>query len=57
MGMGWPQQIDVRIDGELMHRFTIGGAPGTPAVSGGYAGNATSFGSPEWEEYMQFADR
>ena len=56
MGMGWPQQIDVRIDGELMHRFTIGGAPGTPAVSGGYAGNATSFGSPDWEEYMQFED-
>ena len=57
MGMGWPQQIDVRIDGELMHRFTIGGdAPGTPAVSGGYVGNATSFGSPDWEAYMHNAD-
>ncbi len=57
MGMGWPQQIDVRIDGELQHRFSIGGeAPGTPAVSGGYAGNATSFGSPDWEAYMQFED-
>ena len=57
MGMGWPQQIDVRIDGELMRRFTIGGeAPGTPAVSGGYAGNATSFGTPDWESYMQFED-
>ena len=57
LGMGWPQQIDVRIDGELMHRFTIGGdAPGTPAVSGGYVGNATSFGSPDWEAYMHNAD-
>ena len=57
MGMGWPQQIDVRIDGELKHRFSIGGeAQGTPAVSGGYAGNATSFGSPDWELYMQFED-
>ena len=57
MGLGWPQQLDVRIDGELMHRFTIGGdAPGTPTVSGGYTGNATSFGSPDWEAFMHDAD-
>ena len=57
MGMGWPQQLDIRIDGELMHRFTIGGdAPGTPTASGGYTGNATSFGSPDWEAFMHDAD-
>ena len=58
MGMGWPQQIDVRIDGELMHRFTIGGdAPGTPAVSGGYVfGSVSSFSSPDWEVYMHLED-
>ena len=31
MGMGWPQQLDVRLDGKLLKRFTVGGdAPGTP---------------------------
>ena len=31
MGMGWPQQLDVRLDGKLIKRFVVGGkAPGTP---------------------------
>jgi cytochrome c5 len=55
MGMGWPQSVDFRIDGELMQRISVGGAPGTPSPSGGYAGNATSFGSPDWEAYMHDA--
>jgi hypothetical protein len=55
MGMGWPQQLDVRIDGKLLKRFTVGGkAPGTPAASS-YAGDGEPgfAGAPEWETYMQ----
>ena len=51
MGMGWPQQLDIRLDGELLRRFTMGGdAPGTPAPM-----SFTGPGEPadiEWEEYM-----
>ena len=39
-GMGWPQQLDVRLDGKLLKRFTVGGAgkgrpprPATPAMA------------------------
>jgi len=55
MGMGWPQQIDVRLDGRLLKRFTIGGnAPGRPAASS-YAGDGEPgfAGAPEWEAFMQ----
>jgi len=55
MGMGWPQQLDVRLDGKLIKRFTVGGkAPGTPAASS-YAGDGEPgfAGAPEWETYMQ----
>ncbi|MEE2790274.1 MAG: DUF1592 domain-containing protein [Acidobacteriota bacterium] len=55
MGMGWPQQLDVRLDGRLLKRFTVGGnAPGRPAASS-YAGD----GEPgfavdsDWETFMQ----
>src|SRR5204863_10055681 len=38
MGMGWPQRLDVRLDGKLLERFTVGGAaPGRPSASS-YAG-------------------
>ena len=38
MGMGWPQQLDVRLDGRLLKRFTVGGdAPGVPGAAS-YAG-------------------
>ena len=38
-GMGWPQQLDVRLDGRLLKRFTVGGAAkGRPAASS-YAGD------------------
>ncbi len=56
MGMGWPQQLDVRLDGELLWRFTVGGdAPGRPAASS-YAGDGEPgfAGDEEWERYMQF---
>jgi hypothetical protein len=54
-GMGWPQQLDVRLDGKLLKRFTVGGAAkGRPAASS-YAGDGEPgfAGDPEWEEYMQ----
>ena len=55
MGMGWPQQLDVRLDGKLLKRFVVGGrAPGTPAAAS-YAGDGEPgfAGAPEWETYMQ----
>ena len=54
-GMGWPQQLDVRLDGKLVKRFTVGGgAKGRPAAAS-YAGDGEPnfAGDPEWEEYMQ----
>ena len=55
MGMGWPQQLDVRLDGKLLKRFTVGGgAQGRPAAAS-YAGDGEPgfAGAPEWETYMQ----
>jgi mono/diheme cytochrome c family protein len=54
-GMGWPQQLDVRLDGKLIKRFTVGGdAKGRPAALS-YAGDGEPgfAGDPEWEKYMQ----
>ncbi len=54
-GMGWPQQLDVRLDGRLVKRFTVGGtAKGRPAAAS-YAGDGEPFfaGDDEWEKYMQ----
>jgi mono/diheme cytochrome c family protein len=54
-GMGWPQLLDVRLDGKLLKRFTVGGtAKGRPAAAS-YAGDGEPgfAGDPEWEEYMQ----
>jgi hypothetical protein len=54
-GMGWPQQLDIRLDGKLLKRFTVGGAaPGRPAAAS-YAGDGEPgfAGDPQWEEYMQ----
>jgi len=56
MGMGWPQHIDVRLDGKLVKRFTVGGeAKGKPSPAS-FAGAGNSFGDPEWEKYMFTAD-
>jgi mono/diheme cytochrome c family protein len=54
LGMGWAQRLDVRLDGVLLQRFTVGGnaPPGKPAPRS-FAGAGTSFGDPEWEEFMQ----
>src|SRR5438876_2386568 len=54
-GMGWPQKLDVRLDGKLLKRFTVGGAAqGRPAATS-YAGDGEPgfAGDPEWEKYMQ----
>jgi mono/diheme cytochrome c family protein len=55
-GMGWPQQIDVRIDGKLVQRLTAGGdAQAYRAASSTYegAGEPGFQGDLEWEAYMQ----
>jgi hypothetical protein len=54
-GMGWEQQLDVRLDGKLLKRFAVGGqAQGRPAGAS-YAGDGEPgyAGAPEWEKYMQ----
>jgi mono/diheme cytochrome c family protein len=54
-GMGWPQQLDIRLDAKLLKRFTVGGgAKGRPAAAS-YAGDGEPnfAGDPEWEKYMQ----
>jgi len=56
MGMGWPQQLDLRLDGALVERFIVGGgAVDFRPAAASYAGSGEpgSFGDPEWEEYMQ----
>mgnify|MGYP001179528253 CR=1 FL=1 len=56
-GMGWEQEIDVRVDGVLVERFTVGGGgaqfrPGPHSYEG--AGDGPGWpGSRRWEEYMQ----
>src|SRR5215471_9259251 len=54
-GMGWPQQLDVRLDGKLVKRFEVGGgAVGRPAAAS-YAGDGEPgfAGDDSWEKYMQ----
>src|SRR5437868_9567856 len=54
-GMGWLQKLDIRVDGKLLKRVTVGGgAKGRPAAAS-YAGDGEPgfAGDPEWEEYMQ----
>ncbi len=54
-GMGWPQRLDVRLDGRLLKRFTVGGgATGRPAAAS-YAGDGEPgfAGDDSWEKYMQ----
>ena len=55
-GMGWPQEIEFRLDGELMGRFTAGGgAKEYRPAPGSYEGAGTPGfeGDWEWEAYMQ----
>ncbi len=54
-GMGWPQQLEIRLDGKLLKRFTVGGAGKGRAAAASYAGDGEPgfAGDPEWETYMQ----
>ncbi len=56
-GMGWPQELDIRLDGTLIKRFTVGGgARAFRPAADSYGGAGAGFGwagSPEWEAYMQ----
>jgi cytochrome c553 len=54
LGMGEPHQLEVRLDGKRVQRFSVGGeATGRPAPAT-FVGNM--LGSPEWEKYMHEAD-
>jgi hypothetical protein len=54
-GMGSSHELEVRIDGELVGTFTVGGEePDVLQAPASYAGN--QFGDSAWEEYMLFAD-
>ena len=57
-GLGTPQQLDVRVDGVLIKRFTIGGGapPYAKPPPASFAGNTPLFGHPEWEVYVLEAD-
>ena len=54
IGMGEPHQIDVRLDGVLVKRFTVGGEGKGMTAPESFAGNTQ--GDPEWEVYMHTAD-
>jgi mono/diheme cytochrome c family protein len=54
IGMGHAQQLDLRIDGKRIKRFTVGGeGKGTP---GPLTRNGEIVGDTEWELYMHAAD-
>ena len=55
LGMGEPHQVDIRLDGVLLKRFTVGGEGKGMTTPENYAGNTP--GDPEWETYMLTADR
>jgi hypothetical protein len=54
IGMGEPHQIDIRLDGSLIKRFTVGGGGKGQTAPESFAGNTQ--GDPEWEVYMHTAD-
>ena len=51
VGMGIPQDLEVRLDGRLVRRFTVGGADrfGYPSA---YTFFGTIRGDPAWEQYV-----
>ena len=53
-GMGEPHQIDIRLDGVRIKRFTVGGEAKGMTMPENFAGNTQ--GSPEFEVYMHTAD-
>ena len=47
MGMGEPHQLDLRVDGVLVKRFSVGGEGQGMTAPEGFAGNTQ--GDPAWE--------
>ena len=54
IGMGEPHQLDFRLDGVRIKRFTVGGEAKGMTTPENFAGNTQ--GDPEWEDYMHTAD-
>ena len=54
MGMGEQHQIDIRLDGLRLKRFSVGGEAKGMTMPESFAGNTQ--GSPEFEVYMHTAD-
>src|SRR4029077_18937465 len=54
IGMGEAHEIDVRLDGVRLKRFSVGGEGKGMTTPENFAGNTQ--GDPEWEEYMHTAD-
>ena len=54
LGMGTEQLLDVRVDGQRLHRFVVGGA--TTARPAPTTFTIAEPGDPEWEEYVLNAD-
>jgi cytochrome c551/c552 len=54
VGMGERHQLDFRLDGVLLKRFSVGGEGKGMTTPENFAGNTQ--GDPEWEEYMHTAD-
>ncbi|PYR03989.1 MAG: hypothetical protein DMF97_00475 [Acidobacteria bacterium] len=54
IGLGEPHQLDFRLDGVLLKRFTVGGEARGMTNPENFAGNTQ--GDPEFEEYMHTAD-
>jgi hypothetical protein len=54
VGLGEAHQIDIRLDGVRLQRFTVGGEAKGMTTPESFAGNTQ--GSPEFEEYMHTAD-
>ena len=54
-GLGWAQLLEIRLDGRLLERFSVGGdAPGTPTPLS-FSGTGEP-GSIDWEQYMLFEE-
>ena len=54
IGMGEPHQIEIRLDGALLRRISVGGEAKGMTTPESYAGNTQ--GGPEFELYMHNAD-
>jgi len=54
IGLGEPHQLDIRLDGVRLKRFTVGGEAQGMTTPENFAGNTQ--GDPEFEAYMHSAD-